>query len=189
MAGSYRWTIRRSSGVRSSRDFSAIIACQFLFENDVNAAAVGFAQQHPPAKLETIAYLYFPQKYPPGAGLLIEGKLFRGKAHYSGEVSCLPLGIDWIDPELYRSVENSTLAVARVIASLSAVLNPHRVVLQAEFLSDRHLADIRAYCARQLPEAARPELAISTSFTDDLQAGIVSLTLGQLPANEFATSS
>jgi predicted NBD/HSP70 family sugar kinase len=151
-----------------------------LFENDVNAAAVGFAQLHPLAPLDTIAYLYFPKKYPPGSGLLIEGKLFRGKAHYAGEVSYLPLSIDWMDPGLYSSLENSTQAVARVITSLSSVLNPHRVVLQAEFLGEDGLKGIQACCERLLPEAARPELIRSTDFTGDLQAGIVSLTLGLL---------
>jgi predicted NBD/HSP70 family sugar kinase len=157
-----------------------------LFENDVNAAAVGFAQGHPLAPLDTIAYLYFPRKYPPGSGLLIEGKLFRGKAHYAGEVSLLPLGIDWSDPGLYSSPEDSIQAVARVIASLSSVLNPHRVVLQAEFLSDGQLRGILERCERLLPEAVRPELVSSTDFTGDLQAGIVSLTLDLLSANDYA---
>jgi hypothetical protein len=151
-----------------------------LFENDVNAAAAGYAQGHPLGPLDTIAYLYFPQKYPPGSGLLIEGRLFRGGGHFAGEVACLPLGIDWRDPELYRSLEDSSLAVARVIASLASVINPRGVILQAEFLGDRHLEAIRAHCARLLPEAALPELLISTDFSADLQAGIVSLTLDRL---------
>ncbi len=154
-----------------------------LFENDVNAAAVGFAQLHPIAPTDTIAYLYFPRKYPPGSGLLIEGKLFRGAARYAGEVSFLPLGLDWSDPGLHSPNERSIQAIGRVIASLSSVLNPHMIVLQAEFLGDQDLRDIRTFCDLLVPEAARPELLASADFTVDLQAGIVGLTLGLLASN------
>jgi len=160
-----------------------------LFENDVNAAAVGFAQRQPLSPLDTVAYLYFPKKYPPGSGLLIEGKLFRGRTHYAGEVASLPLGIDWTDPGLYGSPKRSAQAIARVIASLCSVLNPHRIVLQAEFLGPRRLKDIQDRCDQLLPEITRPELIISSDFTGDLQAGIVSLTLDGLTQKTFYSPS
>jgi hypothetical protein len=158
-----------------------------IFENDVNAAAVGFAHVHNAAPLDSLAYLYFPQKYPPGSGLIIEGRLFRGHTHYAGEVSYLPLGIDWKDPGLHTSPERSAQAIAKVIASLSSVVNPRRIVLQAEFLDERRLHAIQACCEGLLPEAARPELIASADFTGDLQAGIVALALDRISAKNTPT--
>lgn len=140
-------------------------------ENDVNAAAMGFARRH--GTKGTLVYLYFPEKYPPGAGMVIDGRLHRGRSGWAGEVAHLPLDIGWTDPE-----PRSREAAIRVLASVAAVLNPHTVVLQGgpkPALTDRDLAP-------WLPPDLVPDLVLSSDFDTDFQDGLAALTLDLLAA-------
>jgi len=44
-----------------------------IFENDVNAASVGYCKRNQNESDTALIYLYFPQKYPPGGGIYING--------------------------------------------------------------------------------------------------------------------
>lgn len=148
-----------------------------LFENDVNAAALGYSQGRPESRGASLAYLYFPQSHPPGAGIIVGGALHRGSQGWAGEIAHLPLGIDWNDPSLYSGPDRGSLVLARTVAAIAAVLNPDQVVLMGEFLGPGQLGDIEALCASLLPPALVPDLALSTDFSGDLQAGLSTLIL------------
>ena len=148
-----------------------------LFENDVNAAALGYCQAQPRSRGESLAYLYFPQRHPPGAGIIVGGSLHRGGRGWAGEIAHLPLGIDWADPGLYSGPDRASPILARTVAAIAAVLNPDKVVLMGEFLVSRQLGDIEARCADLLPSALVPSLSLSSDFSGDLAAGLSSLTL------------
>jgi len=149
-----------------------------VFENDVNAAVVGRGRREGAAESEV--YLYFPQKYAPGAGIRVGGRLIKGRHHFAGEVGHLPLGIPWGDPCLPGSLETATEAIARVILSLTAVLDPESVVLFGEFLTPAHLEGIRTHCRNRLPEGMVPALSLTENFARDFQEGLVGLTLDLL---------
>lgn len=151
-----------------------------LFENDVNAAALGYSQAQPGSREASLAYLYFPQSHPPGAGIIVRGALHRGSRGWAGEIAHLPLGIDWADPGLYSGADRGSAVLARTVAAIAAVLNPERVVLIGEFLEPGQLGEIAARCADLLPPALVPALALSTDFSGDIQAGLSSLTLDLL---------
>lgn len=52
-------------------------------ENDGNLAAIGYARLHPEA--EHIAVVYQPDRHPVGIGLVLAGKLYRGRGGCAGE--------------------------------------------------------------------------------------------------------
>jgi len=144
-----------------------------LFENDVNAAVMG---RRPGAASEV--YLYFPRKYGPGAGIRLDGRLWKGSRHYAGEVSFLPLGVAWGGPwtDDFASCVDT---VARVVLSLAAVLDPDSVVLFGEFLTEAHREAVAARCQTALPGLV-PSLSLADDFTRDVQQGLIQLTLGRL---------
>lgn len=151
-----------------------------LFENDVNAAALGRGVREGAA--ETEVYLYFPRKYAPGAGIRIGSRIIKGCHHFAGEVDWLPLGILWGDLSLSGSLEASSEAIAQVVVSLAAVLDPDSIVLYGEFLTEAHLRAIRSLCARRLPIGMVPELSLTRDFAADFERGLIGLTLELIEA-------
>ncbi len=151
-----------------------------VIENDVNAASLGYCKRQ---KIETqaaVMYLYFPRKYPPGGGIYIDGKLYKGHSHYAGEIASMPLGIHWNDPTLYESFERVCESIATVIHAVSLLLNPHTVVLYGAFLTEAHLRDIEQRCANRQPIHSVPHISLAADFTLDYQNGIIEAALALL---------
>lgn len=145
-----------------------------VVENDVNAAVLGraFDQDAP----ENEVYMYFPRKYPPGAGIRANGQLIKGRHHFAGEIGWLPLGIKW-GPTLVDSFEDFCRAVAQVALSSISMLDPDSVVLFGEFLTNKHLERIKEHCRSQLPEGIALSICLADDFSGDFQKGLIGLTL------------
>lgn len=151
-----------------------------VIENDVNAACVGYVRQHQIESDAAALYLYFPQKYPPGGGIYINDQLYKGYSNYAGEVSGIPLGIDWQDPTLYQSSARACEAIATLIQAVSLLLNPRYVILYGAFLTDAHLQEIQRRCAERQPVKTVPQLNLADDFTRDYQQGIIEQALALL---------
>ncbi|GGF70786.1 hypothetical protein GCM10010912_15010 [Paenibacillus albidus] len=151
-----------------------------IMENDVNAAVLGFSKNSGLPKNRTVVYIYFPELYPPGSGIMIQGKLHKGKGNFAGEISWLPLGIDWTEAGLYASFERLSGALAKLIVTLSSILNPDTVVLYGSSLTPEHLPAITGSCRAQLPAGAVPELLLSKDFAVDYIGGMIERTLATL---------
>lgn len=151
-----------------------------VLENDVNAAALGYCRRKGIQGAAATVYLYFPRRYTPGAGLCIGGELYRGKSGYAGEVASMPLGIDWKDPLLYGSKEAWARAIGRLVAAVSALLNPAQVILHGEFLAEADAAAIAAECAQLMPHNALPSIELSPDFSLDFQDGLLEEALALL---------
>lgn len=151
-----------------------------LVENDVNAAVMGYCKQQNIETEAAVVYLYFPKKYPPGAGIYVNGRVYRGHSNFAGEVTSLPIGIDWHDPALYDTPARLHDAIARLLASIGALLNPHTVVIYGSFLTAASLEDIRQNSAHWLPTISIPQLHYAPSFTLDYQNGLIHETLAVL---------
>lgn len=168
-------------GVPLVAHFTERYGCTVLFENDVNAAVYGRSLDTDAAESE--AYLYFPAKYPPGAGIRIDGRIIKGKRNFAGEVGHLPLDIPWGDALLVNSFDRIVDAVSRVVASITAVIAPESVVLFGEFLNDRHLEAVVERCAVLLPDGMVPEISLSANFSHDFERGLVGLALTTIISN------
>lgn len=147
-----------------------------VVENDVNCAAAGFGEGKDPGVL---VYLYFSDRRPPGAGIIIDGMLYKGKANFAGEVKSIPLGIEW-NQDLYRSSDSFCQAAARLITAVSSVLNPELVVVNGGFIELSHIAAIMEYCHDLLPPEILPIIFRSDTFMADYQRGLSKRTLALL---------
>lgn len=65
-------------GVPVAEHFRQRYGKPVVIENDVNAAVIGYCRR---MKEETasVVYLYFPDRFAPGAGIFIGGKLYKGE--------------------------------------------------------------------------------------------------------------
>jgi predicted transcriptional regulator len=167
-------------GARLTETYSNRYHLPVIFENDVNAAAVGYCGRNDIRSEAAVIYTYFPRKYPPGAGIYLNGKLYKGISNYTGEISSIPFVIDWHDPSLYDSPEQFCPAIAKIVITMSSLLNPHSVVLHGSFLTPASIETIRQICAAHLPNTSVPNIVLSEDFPSDFQAGMIAETLACL---------
>lgn len=151
-----------------------------IMENDVNAAVIGYSEKELGSDKASVAYIYFPGTYPPGSGLLLNGRLLKGDSNFAGEVSFIPLGVDWTDKELYSSEEKASDAMAKLIATVTSILNPRDFILNGELLKKGHLDLIQKKCKSMLPTKVIPRLHISEDFYSDYLNGMIYLTLNAI---------
>lgn len=130
----------------------------------------------------TVIYLYFPDQYPPGAGIFLNGKLYKGKGNFAGEVASMPLDILW-NEDLYNSFDEFCIAATKLIVAVSSLLNPEQIVLSGNFLSQSHIDKIVKICNEQLPQNIVPDIYISEKFICDYQKGLIKQTLEKLESN------
>lgn len=158
-----------------------------IMENDVNAAVVGYCKRKQIRSDADVVYLYFPDRYPPGAGILINGKLFKGRRNFAGEIARIPLGIPWGKTNFMASSLQVEQAIVQLIVSICAVLNPDCIVINGSFIEQAIGKRIAELCNKELPESAVPEVKVSDDFTADYLEGLVAQTLASLEPNIFLT--
>lgn len=173
-------------GVPVAEHFRQRYGKPVVIENDVNAAVIGYCRR---MKEETasVVYLYFPDRFAPGAGIFIGGKLYKGKRGFAGEVANIPLGIAWGDGGLIASFEALTDAISKLAAAVSSVLNPDVVVLYGSFLKEEHLLSVEKKCSASLPYPAIPRVRMSDDFAADYIQGMIVQTLGTLEQRLYLT--
>ncbi|MDF2986486.1 MAG: family transcriptional regulator [Eubacterium sp.] len=170
-------------GVSITEYFSKKYNKPVIVENDVNAAVIGYSKRSYADDGSTVVYLYFPENYPPGAGISINGKLHKGKRNFAGEVSNIPLGIPWGDAAFYSSFDEVCKAIGNIVISVSSIIDPDLVVMHGNFLTPLHSSSIAEICRNRLPHSVVPEIVISCDFTQDYLKGMIVKTLETLEPN------
>ena len=148
-----------------------------VFENDVNASAVGYCKRKNIESEAAVLYFYFPEKYPPGAGIVIGNRLYKGKNNLAGEIKHVPSTVDWSDPQLYSDCEKVCEAIIRLLVAAVALLAPVGVALHGAFLGTEHRRIIERGCSLLAPAGVMPDIRGIEDFLGDYQEGLVEETL------------
>lgn len=177
-----------TDGLIAMNDFEALVGEEFLvyyktrysvsiyIENDINAISYGHYLSGSYGWKESLVGIYIPKRYCPGAGFVLNGNIYYGAGHMSGEIGKLPVPYDWLklDYTDSRRVAENVMAVLEI---LYVTLAPDRFVLYGSFLSGKHIAEIekKAEAGRN----AYPGIFISyrTEIEQDYEAGLTSLAL------------
>lgn len=159
-------------------------------ENDMNTTVIGYYDRIGNNDSLSLVYLYLG-KNGPGAGIIVNGHVVRGKTFFSGEVSYLPLSgtqnfVQILDDALATqdSKENGTKlveAISRLVAAFTATINPHRVIFCSTELTNHHLVQIRNRSASLVPEENLPDLVVS-DWQQDYFHGLHQLTVRSMLA-------
>ncbi|MGB4589059.1 MAG: ROK family protein [Clostridiaceae bacterium] len=171
------------TGVRFTEYYKEKYGFIVLFENDTNAAVSGYCRRHPKNAVRTVCYLYFPTKYPPGSGIWINGDVHRGRNNFAGEISYIPLGIDWKNKEKNRQ-EDYLEHVALLMTTLSSTIAPDLLVLHGEGIDDSSLEVLKSHMEKSIPPPYVPSMCISSNFNLDYEEGMIELTLNKMEEGE-----
>jgi hypothetical protein len=155
------------------------LGCSVYFENDINAAVAGYAYTLGAAKeQETIIGIYFPQNYPPGAGIFEQGKLYKGRDGMAGEIGYRLSG------KVYDMSRGITAAAAESVLLFVRTWNPHRVVLYHESLEKEQILAIKNRCCEEIAANFLPEIIIENDIYGDYARGIRQLAGAYLNKRE-----
>ncbi len=142
-----------------------------LFVNDVNAAVYGYYHRKVyPDK--NVVGIFFPRKYKPGAGIIINGEIYAGLQGFAGEVGFIPNGVKW--NELDYQNDNAVLeAVSNVITILSCVVAPDRFVLYGDFFHDGSKDMLEHRIHEMLKNKYAIFIEISSELANDIEYGLI----------------
>lgn len=169
-------------GIPFADHFSNLYQIPVVLENDVHAAVLGFSKRREIKEDETLVYIHFSENGIPSAGILINGNLFKGKTNYAGEISKMPLDIEW-NNALSNDSEKIIPAISKLIMSISSLINPHTFIINANFLDRIKLSRINKICKDSLPNNLVPKMYISENFMKDYKSGLIMRALQQLEPN------
>ncbi|WP_158602334.1 ROK family protein [Cohnella endophytica] len=160
-------------------------------ENDMNATVIGYYDRIGNDDSLSLVYLYMG-KNGPGAGVIVNGKVVRGKAFFSGEVSYVPLSDTRNFGQLLAEaspVQNSNEgersrlidAISRLVVAFTATINPHTFIFNNKELTHPELVQIRSRSASLVPEESLPDLVVS-DWEQDYFHGLQQLTIRSMLA-------
>lgn len=145
------------------------LAVPVVVENDMNAAVLGYYSKRKTEDRPSLVYLYFGHNGP-GSGIMINGDVVRGSTFFSGEISLVPLYDNRNfhqalrfrrEPGEVTLSEEGVDAISRLIAALTAIINPHTVIFCRDEASDAVLREIAARSAAYVPAEQLPLLTTS----------------------------
>lgn len=148
------------------------LGCPVVFENDINAAVAGYAYRlGKKCQQETIVGIYFPQNYPPGAGIFLQGKLYKGRDGMAGEIGHR---FRLLKPQVERKlVDRQTMQdVAQAILLFASTWNPHCVVVYNELVEPGQAEFVRELCMQEVPREFLPEIVLKSGIYEDYGQGI-----------------
>jgi hypothetical protein len=165
------------TGSRMIQEIESRFGLPILVENDVNAAISGYCMKQGESEKQSLLGLYFPNRYPPGMGIYLNGKILRGNQGMSGEIKFLPDMPDWRLEMLKDTFIDVTF---RIIQIVNAVLAPDKIVIYQDKVDNK--VWMSAWEAYQLehPMPIYPQVVLQNTFQEDFESGLRSLTLKEL---------
>lgn len=149
-----------------------------IFENDINAAIEGYCYSHGVTETQCVIGIYFPSKYPPGAGIYMNGGIYKGRNGLAGEIKYLPLGVDWekfdFDKDQMKKI------ILKTLLAFSCMYNPDIIVLYGEEISDNIISEFKSKCSSEIEKIMIPQIIISKELNHDFEIGIKQIALNYL---------
>ena len=173
-------------GKQLLRRYEQLYGVPVRFVNDVNAVAWGRSLRSGSKgrKGETLAAFYFPQRYPPGMGLVLDGRLHTGHEGFTGELQYLPIGVDW--PALdYRDGEAVAEAVAKLLCAVCALVAPDRFLLYGECFRPDLAEVVRQRAEARFANGYGMEVEAFQDLEPDYGEGMLALSLQTLKRSVF----
>lgn len=170
-----------------------------VFENDINAMTYGACDKnHMPGdgagkdfgrdlqgkteaetEEESVAGIYFPRIYPPGAGLVLNGRIHYGAGHFAGEMAELPVPVPW-DKLDYHDEAQVLSVMKAVIAIFCCTTAPERLVLYGDFFSQKMEEQLQSFGAGFLKGRYRVAVDLRKNVEKDYEAGMIRRALEEL---------
>ena len=152
---------------------------EVLFENDVNGAVLGHAFH---AEDQAVcAGIYFPKKYCPGAGIVIDSKVLHGNQCFAGEFGYVQGEENWMALD-YADKKSVIGMVGQSLVIYACTIAPRSMVLYGDFFTPEIEQGLLRYLRERLKGRFDMEITCRTSMAADMERGAVRLGLERMHA-------
>ena len=152
-----------------------------MIENDMNLIAYGVYQDGEYQEDTSIAVVAFYKDNWPGSGIIVDGHIIRGNTNFAGEVSFLPFGFTHEkQKELLKNREDIIQIVVKTVCSLTAIINPHTIVMTGTTLADNMIEEIFSLTSEIIPKKHIPRILLKNNVQEYYLEGLSSMTLEYL---------
>nr|WP_318539116.1 ROK family protein [Terribacillus saccharophilus] len=150
----------------------------FYIDNELTFSLLGFYREQSYSNPKTIGLLTLVDGHPPGVRFILDGKPYAGNSNFAGEISLLP--VDSNPQELVRKIHEPKEylePVSKILTAITAVINPHSIVLTGELLRIMDIADIKKRCMEWIPSSHLPQLEVMADVTQCYFNGLIHVLL------------
>lgn len=149
-------------------------------ENDVNLAAMGYAERNGIGPKKTLAYLYLMQGTYGGSAIYLNGRLHLGKGRFAGEKLPPPYNSGWfrMKPEDSEAIEEGLFTT---LLPYLTILAPHHMAVASDYITEKQLRAVEARLSALAGPQHCPEISPADEFSKDYQKGLERMALEQLP--------
>ncbi|MFW2488659.1 ROK family protein [Clostridium chromiireducens] len=149
-----------------------------IFENDINAAVAGYCYSHGVTEKHCVIGIYFPSKYPPGAGIYINGGIYKGRNGLAGEIKYLPFGVDWENFDFNKAQMKEI--IIKTLFAFCCMYNPDIIIIYGEEITDTIISEFKNKCNSEIEKIMIPQIIISNELSHDFEIGIKHIALKSL---------
>ena len=136
---------------------SSVTDLPILTGNDMHLKAYGYyCAENNSDSIVTIAY--FPENILPGTASIHRGEVICGSTGLAGMTAFLPLGFDMKEQLSMMNRRECMPIIARQLASITAMINPGKIILTGGLITAEKIPEIYNMCSRFIPEEHMPEL-------------------------------
>jgi predicted NBD/HSP70 family sugar kinase len=158
-------------GVDIPLHFKNLTKIPVQIHNDANLIALGqWYQSKQKAKSTVSIYL---GENGLGAGMIIDGEVWRGASDFAGELSYLPLYENtsvWLE-ENFHDIDVVDY-YTKLIQIYTIVFNPEQVILYNNIYISDKIDNIRRNCYKYLPSKVVPHIEVSKNYQSDYEYGL-----------------
>lgn len=165
---------QKLKGVRLIEHLEKTFKLTVLVENDVNAAVSGYCAQEIYEESDCVVGVYFPDNYPPGMGIQLNGDIVKGKNGMAGEIKFLPIDVDW---EKNINKKEFVNIVCQIVQTVNAILAPNQIILYQSHIQQKEWDRLWQGYQKNYPSISEPNIVVSNSFQSDFNEGMKALTL------------
>lgn len=149
-----------------------------VFENDINAMTYGYYCSRG-KKEDVVVGIYFPKRYAPGAGIILNQKIYYGTQHFAGEMERLPVPIPWEELD-YEDGEKVLRELKGIVGIFCCTLAPAKFILYGDFFSPSLIRDLIQYTREFLNHSFYVQIEVAEEIEKDYEEGLINLVLAEM---------
>ncbi|GHU61191.1 hypothetical protein FACS189445_2940 [Spirochaetia bacterium] len=146
-----------------------------ILEKDVNAAVAGYYETQDFGEGKCVAAIYVSQTHHPGAGICMDGKIYRGRDNAAGEVSFLQTDVKWKPFD-----RNEIKLITDIALPLIVFLNPDCLIIYRSGISRNTQDALKKRLLENIPREFLPDLVFVPDILPDFLDGLTHLALKAL---------
>lgn len=151
-----------------------------IFSNDVNCAALGFAEAFPIYK--SLSFLFQPIHSYSGIGSIVNGRLVTGRKNIAGECQFLPMDLSDSFLNLTTSPEGALEVVAKTLLTVIAVIAPDVLVVSCQMIPD--VSVLKKELEKMIDRQYIPEIVKVVDMHKYIHIGILSQCIEKLQSKQ-----